>query len=78
MTVIIAVALALVAVGGALTTFTVDPMRQTVVLSIYGLLMAVVFVALDAPDVALSQIGVGSAIVPLIVLLSVRKIRARR
>lgn len=78
MTAIIVVALALVALGGAVTVFTVDPAKQTVVLSIYGLLLAVLFLALSAPDVALSQIGIGSAILPLIVLLTVRKIRARR
>ena len=39
--------------------------------------MAALFVAVSAPDVALSQIGVGTAIVPLMVMLAVRKIRGR-
>lgn len=78
MTAIVVVVLALVAVGGTVTVFTGEPARQTVMLSIYGLLLAVLFLALSAPDVALSQIAVGSAILPLIVMLSVRKIRARR
>jgi uncharacterized MnhB-related membrane protein len=78
MTAIVAVTLALVAVGGTVIVFTSDPLRQAVTLSIYGLVLAVVFLELSAPDVALSQIGVSSAIVPLIVMLAIRKIRARR
>jgi uncharacterized MnhB-related membrane protein len=40
--------------------------------------MAVLFMSLQAPDVSLSQIGVGTAIVPLMVMLAVRKVRQRR
>ena len=31
------------------------------------------FVVLQAPDVALSQLGVGTAIVPLMIMLAIRK-----
>jgi uncharacterized MnhB-related membrane protein len=78
MTAIVAVTLGLVALGGTVIVFTSDPLRQAVTLSIYGLVLAVVFLELSAPDVALSQIGVSSAIVPLIIMLAIRKIRARR
>lgn len=78
MTIIVAVTLALVAAGGTVIVFTSDPLRQAVTLSIYGLVLAVVFLELSAPDVALSQIAVSSAIVPLIIMLAIRKIRARR
>lgn len=78
MTVLIAIALTLVLAGGVAVVFTADVQRQAVTLSIYGLLMTLLFVLLSAPDVALSQVVVGTAIVPLMVLLTIRKIRGNR
>ena len=57
---------------------TDDPARQAVTLSAFGLLLAVLFMTMSAPDVALSQIGVGTAIVPLMVMLAVRKMQGRK
>jgi uncharacterized MnhB-related membrane protein len=54
---------------------TQDPRRQAVTLSVYGVLLALLFLLLQAPDVALSQVAVGTAVVPLMVLLAVRKVR---
>jgi uncharacterized MnhB-related membrane protein len=73
MTVLIAALFTLVGAGAVLVVFTDDPSRQAVTLSAFGLLMAVLFTVVAAPDVALSQIGVGTAIVPLMVLLAIRK-----
>ena len=78
MTVVIAVMLTLVAIGGTVIVFTDDPSRQAVLLSAFGLCLGVLFLALGAPDVSLSQITVGAAVVPLIVLLTIRKTRSIR
>lgn len=78
MTVLIALALTLVLAGGVLVVFTGNAQRQAVTLSLYGLLMTLLFVLLSAPDVALSQVVVGAAIVPLMVMLTIRKIRGDR
>jgi uncharacterized MnhB-related membrane protein len=66
----------LLATGGTATAvaLTRDPNRQALVLSAYGLVLGVLMVALQAPDVALAQIGVGTAIVPLLVVLTVAKV----
>jgi energy-converting hydrogenase B subunit D len=77
-TALIGIALTLVLAGAVAVVFTDDPARQAVTLSVYGLLMSVLFVLLSAPDVALSQIVVGTAIVPLMVMLTIRKIRRDR
>lgn len=74
MTVLIAVALTSVLVGAAVVVFTNDPARQAVVLGVYGLLLTILFMVLQAPDVALSQLAVGTAVTPLMVLLTVRKV----
>jgi len=55
------------------TAFTREPGRQALVFGGYGLVLGVTMLALQAPDVALSQITVGAATVPLIVLLTVLK-----
>jgi uncharacterized MnhB-related membrane protein len=73
MSALIAVMFTLVGIGAVAVVFTDDPARQAVTLSAFGMLMAVLFMVVAAPDVALSQIGVGTAIVPLMVLLAIRK-----
>lgn len=72
--------LALVGVGvaGGVVALTPDPARQAVTLSVFGLLLGATFVLFGAPDVALSQIAVGAALVPLLVMLTVRTVRRRR
>jgi energy-converting hydrogenase B subunit D len=72
------VALLLVAAAATVVVHTRDPASQAVVLGGYGLLLALLFVLLQAPDVALSQVAVGTAVVPLLVLLSIRAIDRHR
>jgi uncharacterized MnhB-related membrane protein len=68
-------ALALVAVGGTGVVLAADPLRQTIVLGIFGLALAVLFFVFEAPDVALSEIVVCTVGLPVMVLLALRKIR---
>jgi uncharacterized MnhB-related membrane protein len=75
---LIAVAFVAVAIVGASVVLTRNPARQAITLSIFGLTLAFLFTMLMAPDVALSQIAVGSAVVPLMVMLAVRKRRSRQ
>ena len=77
MTAIIAVALTLVLLGGTAVVLTEKPTRQAIMLSAYGVLLGVLFLSLSAPDVALSQIGVGTAVVPLVVMLAIKRIQTR-
>jgi uncharacterized MnhB-related membrane protein len=62
------------AVTGTAVALTREPTRQALVLSAYGLVLGVSMVMLQAPDVALAQIGVGTAVVPLLVVLTVAKV----
>ncbi|MFI1172259.1 Na(+)/H(+) antiporter subunit B [Streptomyces melanogenes] len=70
-------ALLLVTVAATAAVAVRDPARQALVLAVLGLALAVLFTVLQAPDVALSQLAVGSALTPLLILLSVRKVRRR-
>jgi energy-converting hydrogenase B subunit D len=76
-TVVLLVALAFVAVAGFAVVATPDPRRQALTLSLFSLCLALLFVVLQAPDVALSELAVGSAVVPLLVLLTIRKVGGR-
>jgi energy-converting hydrogenase B subunit D len=76
-TVVLLVALALVAVAGFAVVATHDPNRQAITLSVFSLCLAVLFVVFQAPDVALSELAVGAAVVPLLVLLTLRKVGKR-
>ena len=69
------IALVLVAVGGAAVVFTPEPLRQTIVLGIYGIALTLLFFTFQAPDVALSEIVVTGIALPLIILAALRKIR---
>ncbi len=75
MIVLALIMLALVAAGGTIVVFTRSPARQAITLSVYGVLLSILFLALSAPDVALSQVAIGSAVVPLMVLLAMRTVR---
>lgn len=75
MTVVQIVALAGVALGGAAVALASDPLRQVLLLSIYGLTLTFLFFAFQAPDVALSEIVVSGLGLPLIILAALRKVR---
>jgi uncharacterized MnhB-related membrane protein len=77
MTVLRAVALIAVAMGGTMVVLTRDPVRQVIVTGFFGLLLAVLFFVVQAPDVALSQIVVGAVALPLMALLTLAKLRER-
>ncbi len=68
----------LVIFGAAVTVFTPDPRKQIFAFSFYGLALALLFLVLQAPDVSLSEIVVGSAAVPLVVLVTLARMRERR
>ncbi|MFD5791967.1 MULTISPECIES: hydrogenase subunit MbhD domain-containing protein [Streptomyces] len=72
---VIVVALLLVAASATAAVAQREPARQALVLSVLGVVLAVLFTVLQAPDVGLSQLAVGSALTPLLIMLSVRKVR---
>ncbi|MCW7946642.1 hypothetical protein AAW14_32870 [Streptomyces hygroscopicus] len=75
---LIVVVLLLVAATATAAVAVRDPVRQALVLSVLGVALALLFTVAQAPDVGLSQLAVGSALTPLLVMLSVRKVRRRQ
>lgn len=64
-----------VAVAGTGVVFTREPAAQTIVLSFYGLLLSIMFFVFQAPDVGLSQIVVGTVALPLMILLTLARVK---
>jgi energy-converting hydrogenase B subunit D len=69
--------LVLVAVGATVVVLIRERVRQVLALSVYGVLLAVLFLAFQAPDVTLSELTVGAVALPIILLLTLAKIRKR-
>jgi uncharacterized MnhB-related membrane protein len=69
--------LVLVAAGATAVVLTREPVRQVLVLSVYGVLLAVLFLAFQAPDVTLSELTVGTVVLPVVLLLTLAKVRKR-
>jgi uncharacterized MnhB-related membrane protein len=69
--------LVLVAAGATAVVLIRVPARQVIALSVYGLLLAVLFLAFQAPDVTLSELTVGAVALPILLLLALAKVRRR-
>jgi uncharacterized MnhB-related membrane protein len=75
MTVVQLTALALVALAATATVLARDPARQAVVGSFLAMGLAALFFGFGAPDVALSEIVVGSVALPVMTLLVLAQLR---
>ena len=75
MTPLLAISLLVAGAVGTLAAVQRDPGRQAAIQGIYGLLLAIAFVLLRAPDVALSQLAVGALAVPLLALTTLARLR---
>jgi energy-converting hydrogenase B subunit D len=69
------VVLLLVAVGATAVVLTRVPTRQVIVLSGYGLALALLFFVFQAPDVTMSELCVGAVALPILLLLTLEKVK---
>jgi energy-converting hydrogenase B subunit D len=67
--------LVLVAAGATAVVLIRARVRQVLMLSIYGVLLAVLFLAFQAPDVTLSELTIGAVVLPIVILLTLAKVR---
>lgn len=74
-TFVAAIALVWTAVAGTVVVATRDPLRQAFVTGFFGLALTTLYLALQAGDVALSQLVVGAMALPLMILLCLAKVR---
>jgi energy-converting hydrogenase B subunit D len=69
--------LILVAAGATAVVLSRNHVRQVLALSVYGLMLALLFLTFQAPDVTLSELTVGAVALPIILLLTLAKTRKR-
>jgi energy-converting hydrogenase B subunit D len=69
------VILVLVAAAGLAVVLHRDPLRQVIANGLYGLLLVVLFMVFQAPDVALSMLVVGAIAYPVVVLIAIARVR---
>ena len=77
MAVLQAVLLVLAGAGATAVALTRAPVRQVLVLSAYGLVLALLFLVFQAPDVTLSELAVGTVALPALLLLTLSRVRRR-
>ncbi|HZO21674.1 MAG TPA: hydrogenase subunit MbhD domain-containing protein [Steroidobacteraceae bacterium] len=70
--------LLLTALTGLLVVLSRDPARQVFALAANGLMLGVLFFVLQAPDVAYSEIAVGTAVTPLLYLATLAALRINK
>ncbi|GJD35785.1 Na(+)/H(+) antiporter subunit B [Methylobacterium aerolatum] len=75
MSAILGVLLLLTAASGTAVVLVRDPSRQIFVLAANGIVLTILFTALQAPDVALSELAVGAVAVPLLFLVALMAVR---
>jgi uncharacterized MnhB-related membrane protein len=68
----------LAAASGTGVVLSRDPRRQVLAMAANGLVLGLLFMALQAPDVAFSEITVGTAALPLLFLVTLAAIRIDR
>jgi len=67
--------LVLAGAGAAMVALMRRPVRQVILLSMYGVVLALLFLSFQAPDVALSELTVGAVLLPLLLLLALAKVK---
>lgn len=75
---LIAFLLVMLAITGTGIALTRQPVRQVIALGANGLVLTLLFLALQAPDPAFAQIVVGTAAVPLLFLVVLSSMRMDR
>lgn len=76
MSLLISLLFLLVAVTGTGVALSRVPRRQVMAMAANGLSLTLLFMALQAPDVAFSELTVGTAALPLLFLIVLASVRA--
>jgi energy-converting hydrogenase B subunit D len=67
-----------IALAGTAVVLTRNPKRQVFIAGVFGLLEATLFYDLHSPDVALSELAVGTIALPILVLATLGKLQRMR
>ena len=69
-------ALLMVGLAGTTVVLMRDPLRMTILNAVYALTLTILFLVLQAPDVALSMLVVGGIAYPIVLLAAIARVRS--
>jgi len=69
-------ALVMVGVAGTTVVLVRDPLRMTIVNTVFALALTILFLVFQAPDVALSMLVVGGIAYPVVLLAAISRVRS--
>ncbi|MBB2206118.1 Na(+)/H(+) antiporter subunit B [Gluconacetobacter takamatsuzukensis] len=75
---IVSLLVLLAIISGSVVVLVRAPQQQIIALGVNGLVLALLFAVLLAPDVALAEIVVGAAVTPLLFLITLSSMRMDR
>jgi energy-converting hydrogenase B subunit D len=78
MRLLLALLFLLTALSGTGVALSREPRRQVMAIAANGLVLSILFLALQAPDVAFSELAVGTVALPLLFLVVLASIRMDR
>lgn len=78
MSVLLALLLLVAALAGTGVVLSREPRAQVFALAANGLVLTLLFFTLQAPDVALSELAVGTAATPLLFLVTLGAVKINR
>ena len=78
MSLLLALLFVLVAISGTGVALSRKPRRQVFAMAVNGMVLALLFMALQAPDVAFAEVAVGAAALPLLFLVILGSIKMDR
>ena len=78
MSILLTVLLLLTAAAGTGVVLSREPRRQVLAIAANGFVLSLLFLALQAPDVAYAEIAVGSAFTPLLFLVALSTMRMKQ
>jgi uncharacterized MnhB-related membrane protein len=64
-----------IALTGTAVVMVRDPAKQVIAISYFGIVLSVMFLIFQAPDVSLSQIVIGTVGLPMMILLCLAKLK---
>ena len=78
MNILLPILFLLTAASGTGVVLTREPRRQVLALAANGFVLTLLFMALQAPDVAFAEIAVGAAATPLLFLVALASMRMKQ
>lgn len=78
MSVLLGILFLLTAVSGTGVALSRTPRQQVLAMAVNGMVLALLFMALQAPDVAFAEVAVGTVALPLLFLVVLASIKMDR